>query len=281
MSEIRDFQSMFRLDGKIALVTGGSRGLGLHTATAFLLAGAKKVFITARKLEGAEGINQAVEKLNKLANIKGTAVGIAANVAQTDQIEKLVAKVKETEDHLDILVCNAGATWGGPFEPTPDSSTIKVLDLNVRGVFNLARLFTPLLAAGGTPRDPSRIVIVSSTAGSNVAHIGDHGTIMYSVSKAAAHHMTRNLAMELGPRNITTNTVAPGFFPSKLANGLIEILGGEQELNDSNPRRRLGEAEDIVGVMVYLCSPAASYINGEDIAVDGGMRYASGRHSKI
>lgn len=104
---------------------------------------------------------------------------------------------------------------------------------------------------------------------------------MYSVSKAAAHHLTRQLAVELGPRNITTNTVAPGFFPSKLANGLIEILGGEEELNDANPRKRLGEPEDIAGVMVWLASPAGSYINGEDVSVDGGMRHSSGRHSKL
>jgi NAD(P)-dependent dehydrogenase (short-subunit alcohol dehydrogenase family) len=156
----------------------------------------------------------------------------------------------------------------------------------------------PLLEVGATRADPSRVVIVSSTAGTTVQHIGDHGTIMYSVSKAAAHHLARNLAMELGPRNITTNTVAPGFFPSKLANGLIDILGGEQELKDSNPRRRLGEPEDIAGVMIFLCSPAGSYMyvlffkiqvqsdlmecsNGEDISVDGGMRLVTGRHSKI
>ncbi|KAH8626887.1 hypothetical protein IG631_18905 [Alternaria alternata] len=104
---------------------------------------------------------------------------------------------------------------------------------------------------------------------------------MYSISKAAAHHLSRQLAVELGPRNITTNTVAPGFFPSKLANGLIEMLGGQEELEENNPRKRLGEPEDIAGVMVFLSSPAGAYINGEDIAVDGGMRLASGRHSKL
>ncbi|KAI4961605.1 hypothetical protein J4E86_000634 [Alternaria arbusti] len=280
MSELRDFNRMFSLDGKVALVTGGSRGLGLHTATAFLLAGAKKVFISARKNEGEQGIDQAVDKLNKLP-VSGTAVGVAANVADTEDIERLVRKVQETDDKLDILVCNAGATWGGPFDPTPDWSSKKVLDLNVRGVFNLARLFAPLLERAGTRQSPSRVIIVSSTAGTTVPHVGEHGTIMYSISKAAAHHLSRQLAVELGPRNITTNTVAPGFFPSKLANGLIEMLGGQQELEDNNPRKRLGEPEDIAGVMVFLCSPAGAYINGEDIAVDGGMRLASGRHSKL
>ncbi|RII22836.1 hypothetical protein CUC08_Gglean013275 [Alternaria sp. MG1] len=280
MSELKDFNRMFSLDGKVALVTGGSRGLGLHTATAFLLAGAKKVFISARKNEGEQGIDQAVEKLNKLP-VSGTAVGIAANVADTEDIERLVKKVQETDNKLDILVCNAGATWGGPFDPTPDWSSKKVLDLNVRGVFNLARLFAPLLERAGTRQSPSRIIIVSSTAGTTVPHVGEHGTIMYSISKAAAHHLSRQLAVELGPRNITTNTVAPGFFPSKLANSLIEMLGGQEELEENNPRKRLGEPEDIAGVMVFLSSPAGAYINGEDIAVDGGMRLASGRHSKL
>jgi NAD(P)-dependent dehydrogenase (short-subunit alcohol dehydrogenase family) len=119
---------------------------------------------------------------------------------------------------------------------------------------------TPLLEAAGTPTDPSRVIIVSSVAGTNVPHVGDNGTIMYSVSKAAAHHLARNLAVELGHRNITTNTVAPGFFPSKLANGLIEKLGGQKELDAMNPRGRLGEPEDIAGVMIYLCSPAGNYM---------------------
>ncbi|KAK2743722.1 hypothetical protein FQN55_007125 [Onygenales sp. PD_40] len=276
MSEIRGFDSFFRLDGKIALVTGGSRGLGLHTATAFLLAGAKKVIVTARKSGGELGIEQAVEKLNKLPGISGYAVGIQANVANTDEIEKLVAEVRRSDGKLDILVCNAGATWGGPFGPTPDWSSQKILDLNVRGVFNLVRLFTPLLEIAGTRQDPSRVIIVSSVAGVNVPHVGDNGTIMYSVSKAAANHLARNLAVELGPRNITTNTVAPGFFPSKLANGLIENLGGVEKLSADVPRKRLGVPEDIAGVMIFLCSPAGNYINGEDIAVDGGRRLGIG-----
>ncbi|KFY79114.1 hypothetical protein VF21_08754 [Pseudogymnoascus sp. 05NY08] len=281
MSQFQDFNKLFRLDGKVALITGGSRGLGLHTATAFLQAGASRVIITARKAGGEHGIDQAVAKLNALPGISGSAVGIAANVANTDEIIALVEKIKKTEGKLDILVPNAGATWGSKFEDAPDASSVKILDLNVRGVFTLVQKSLPLLEAAGTRRDPSRVIIVSSTAGVNVPHVGENGTIMYSVSKAAAHHLGRNLAVELGPRNITTNVVAPGFFPSKLAAGLIEKLGGEEELNASNPRKRLGIPEDIAGVMVYLASPAGSYINGEDISVDGGARLCSGAHSKL
>ena len=223
-------------------------------------------------------------RLNSLAEsrgVKGMAIGIAANVASTEDIERLVKEVKKHESRLDILVANAGATWGGPFEPTPDWSSQKILDLNVRGVFNLARLFMHMLEASGTRTDPSRILVVSSTAGTNVPHVGDHGTIMYSASKAAAHHLARNLAVELGPRNITCNTIAPGFFPSKLANGLIEILGGQDELENDNPRKRLGEPEDIAGVVLFLCSRAGNYVNGEYISVDGGQRLACGRQTKL
>ncbi|KAF2206238.1 hypothetical protein CERZMDRAFT_63494 [Cercospora zeae-maydis SCOH1-5] len=283
MSDI-SIDGFFALAGKVALVTGGSRGLGLHTATAFLLAGAKTVFISARKAGGEQGIDQAVDKLNQLCSskgLKGRAIGLPANVAQEEDIKRLTKEVQKHESKLDVLVANAGATWGGPFEPTPDWSSQKILDLNVRGVFNLARLFAPMLAAAGKPDDPSRFVIVSSVAGTNVAHVGDNGTIMYSASKAAANHLGRNLAVELGPRNITVNTVSPGFFPSKLASGLIEILGGEEELARSNPRKRLGEPSDIAGVMLFLCSKAASYVNGEYISVDGGARLGAGRLTKL
>lgn len=170
---------------------------------------------------------------------------------------------------------------GGPFENSPDWSSQKILDVNVRGVFNLARLFTPVLASSGSHEDPSRVIIMSSVAGTHVPHTGDNGTIMYSASKAAAHHLGRNLAVELGPRNITCNVIAPGFFPSKLADGLIEILGGRKKLESRNPRRRLGLPEDIAGVILFLCSRAGNYVNGEYISVDGGERLQQGQQSNL
>ncbi|KXJ86807.1 rhamnolipids biosynthesis 3-oxoacyl-reductase [Microdochium bolleyi] len=283
MSELRNFDKAFSLAGKTALVTGGSRGLGLHIATGFLLAGAALVIVTARKLDGEQGINQAVEKLNALPGIKGKAIGIAANVADSKDIVRLTDEVKKLVGSrgLNILVCNAGAAWGSRFEDAPPSSSIKILDLNVRGIFELAQQFLPQLAATATRHDPSRVLIISSTAGTNVPHIGEHGTIMYSASKAAADHLSRNLAVELGGKNITTNTIAPGFFPSKLAQGLISNLGGEESLSADNPLGRLGEADDIAGVAVFLCSPAAKYVNGVNIAVDGAARLAAGRMSRL
>jgi len=139
----------------------------------------------------------------------------------------------------------------------------------------------PLLAAAGTATTPARIIIVGSVAGFMVPHVGEHETIMYAVSKAAAHHLSRNLAVELGPQHITANTVAPGFFPSKLANGLIDILGGPEELNARNDLGRLGEPDDIAGVMLFLCSQAAAYVNGAVVPVDGGEHLTAGMKTKL
>ena len=141
MSELPHFKSIFSLEGKTALVIGGSRGLGLHMATAFLLSGASLVIITARKREGEQGIDQAVRKLNAIPGIRGRAVGIAANVADSKDIVRLVGEVKDLvgSKGLNILVCNAGAAWGSRFEDAPPSSSVKILDLNVRGVFELAQ----------------------------------------------------------------------------------------------------------------------------------------------
>ncbi|KXH42152.1 rhamnolipids biosynthesis 3-oxoacyl-(acyl-carrier-protein) reductase [Colletotrichum simmondsii] len=283
MSELRDFSSTFSLEGKTALVTGGSRGLGLHMATAFLLSGCSHVIITARKLEGEQGISQAIDKLNRLSNTRGKAIGIAANVADSKDIVRLVGEVKNIvgEKGLNILVCNAGAAWGSKFEDAPPSSSVKILDLNVRGVFELVQKFLPLLEKAASEDDPARVLTVSSTAGGNVPHVGEHGTIMYAASKAAANHLGRNFAVELGPKNITSNIIAPGFFPSKLAQGLINNLGGIEELSRGNPLGRLGEPEDIAGVAVFLCSRAAKYVNGVVIEIDGGARLVAGRQSKL
>ena len=146
--------------------------------------------------------------------------------------------------------------------------------------FLSARL-APLLEQAGTHESPSRIVIVGAIAGLSVPVVGNNGTIIYGASKAAAHHLAKNLAVELGPRNICTNAVAPGFFPSKLADGLIEILGGTESMAAANPRRRIGVPADIAGVMVYLCSDAGSYVNGAVIPVDGGNHLQAGQFSKL
>jgi NAD(P)-dependent dehydrogenase (short-subunit alcohol dehydrogenase family) len=216
MSDLPNFPSMFSLAGKTALITGGSRGLGMHMATAFLLAGASLVVITARKLGGGQGIDQAVRKLNAVPGIKGKSVGIAANVADSEDIVRLVGEVKELvgKKGLNILVCNAGAAWGSKFEDAPPSSSTKILDLNVRGVFELVQKSLPLLESSALKDDPARVLVISSTAGTNVPHVGEHGTIMYSTSKAAVN--VRSLLNLVIP-TAAYICVAPGEEPGRRA----------------------------------------------------------------
>jgi NAD(P)-dependent dehydrogenase (short-subunit alcohol dehydrogenase family) len=144
------------------------------------------------------------------------------------------------------------------------------MDLNVKSVFNTIRLFAPLLQAKATQREPSRVIITASVAGIGIGTTGEHATFGYSASKAAVIHLAKNLAVELGPRHILTNAIAPGFFPSKMASGLMEMTGGADKLAKENPDGRLGEPEDIAGLVTFLSSRASSHINGAVITVDGG-----------
>ncbi|EKJ69854.1 hypothetical protein HYE68_007090 [Fusarium pseudograminearum] len=274
-AQLNDFPSLFSLKGKVAVVTGGSRGLGLHAASAFLQAGASKVFISSRKASACE---EACKALNALPNLQPGAVAISvpADSAKFEGVESLLAQVKKHTDRVDILFANAGATWGESFDTHPDSAFAKVMDLNVKAVFNTIRLFTPLLEKSATIQDPSRVLITASVAGLAVGTIGKQGTYGYSASKAAVLHLGRNLAMELGPRHITVNSICPGFFPSKMSNGLLEMSGGADQFAAANPMRRLGQPEDIAGVVVYLASRAGSHVNGETVAIDGGALWQRG-----
>jgi NAD(P)-dependent dehydrogenase (short-subunit alcohol dehydrogenase family) len=193
-----------------------------------------------------------------------------------------LAVVKKTEvsaqtAHVDVLLANAGATWGEAFDTHPDAAFAKVLDLNVRGVFNLVREFMPLLQKRASTEDPSRVVITASVAGLGIGTLGKQGTYGYSASKAAVIHLGRNLAVELGPRGVTVNSICPGFFPSKMSNGLLEIAGGAESMGKANPLRRLGRPEDIAGVVVYLTSRAGAYVNGAAIEIDGGALWQRGQ----
>lgn len=272
--KLRDFQNIFRLDGKVAVVTGGSRGLGLHVASGFLQAGASKVYITSRK---ADACTSAVNALNALPNIKGKAISIPADAAKISEIERLAAEVSKDTDKVDILFANAGATWGAPFDKTPENSFSKVMDLNVKSVFYTAQKFAPLLEKAGKIGDPSRIIITASVAGLGVGSLGENATYSYSASKAAAISLAKNLAVELGPRGITTNAVAPGFYPSKMASGLLEMQGGADKAAAEVPDQKLGEPEDMAGLVVFMASRAAKHINGTTITTDGGAILSRGR----
>jgi len=235
------------------------------------------VILIARKATGDQGLNQAVAKLDKLFG-PGKAIALAADLSKPEQVESVVAQIRSTEPAIHILIANAAATYGGPFESTPDSFVQKVLDLNVRSIFNLVKAMAPLLRAAAAPSDPARVVVVGAGAGNVVATTGDTSIISYGVSKAAAHHLARWLALELGPKGIAVNAIAPGFFPSKLANGLIANLGGFDAIAAGNPLGRVGAPEDIAGIMVFLCSRAGSWMNGAVIqGPDGGANVGGTR----
>jgi len=187
-----------------------------------------------------------------------------------------VAEVAKHTDHVDILLANAGATWGAPFDDHPDSAFAKVMDLNVRGVFNTIREFAPMLQKRASLDDPSRVIITASVAGLGIGTLGPNGTYGYSASKAAVIHLGRNLAVELAPRHMTVNSICPGFFPSKMTHGLLGLVGGADKVGHSNPMGRLGKPEDIAGAVVYLASRAGAHVNGEAIAIDGGALWARG-----
>ncbi|KAI4280233.1 MAG: hypothetical protein L6R38_004600 [Xanthoria sp. 2 TBL-2021] len=275
-TELKDFTNIFSLDGKVAVVTGGSRGLGLHAASGLLQAGCSKVYITSRKTAVCES---ACVALNALPNKRpgAQAISVPADSAKISGVEDLVEEVSKTIDHVDILFANAGATWGEKFDTHPDSAFAKVMDLNVKSVFNTIRLFAPLLQKNATVESPSRVIVTASIAGLGVGTLGEQATFGYSASKAAAIHLTRNLAVELGPRHILCNSIAPGFFPSKMASGLMAMQGGEAELAKLNPNGRLGKPEDVAAAVVYLSSRASSHVNGGNIVLDGGSLWARGR----
>ncbi|KAI6919854.1 gluconate 5-dehydrogenase, partial [Hortaea werneckii] len=264
------WKGLFSLQGKVAVVTGGSRGLGLNAASGLLQAGCSQIFITSRKAPACEEAVAALNKLAQSSGLSGKAISIPADLAKSSEIERLVKEVEKYTDHVDILLANAGASWGAPFDEHPESAFEKVMDLNVKSVFVCTQKFAPLLRKRATLEDPSRIVITASIAGIGIGTLGPNATFGYSASKAAALHLARNLAGELGPQHILTTAICPGFFPTKMANGLMELTGGAQALADANPNKRLGVPEDIAGTIVYLCSRAGSHVNGGHIVLDGG-----------
>lgn len=237
--------------------------------------GCSKVYITSRKAKACE---EACAALNALPNKSPNAVAIPvpADSAKVSEIERLVSEVKKTTDHIDILFANAGATWGEKFETHPENAFSKVMDLNVKSVFYTVQKFEPLLKVRATKEEPSRIIVTSSVAGLEVGTLGPQATYGYSASKAAVLHLTKNLAVELGPRGIMCNAVNPGFYPSKMASGLMEMSGGMEEIAKMSPNGRLGAPEDIAGLVVFMASPAAKHLNGAHVVTDGGAML--GRH---
>ena len=266
-----DIQRLFSLEGKVALVTGGSRGIGYMISQGLLQAGAR-VYITARK---AEACRQAAEALGQY----GQCIAIPADVADPEGRRQLCEQLEEREPRLHILINNAGAAWGATYEAYPESAFDKLMSINVTAVFGLTRALTPLLeAAASKEDDPARVVNIGSMDGLHIPTVTGMGTYAYTASKAAVHHLTRHLAVELGPRQITVNAVAPGFFPSKMTDQLIEHRLAEIEQNSL--LGRVGKDEEMAGIAIYLCSRAGAYTHGAVIPVDGGTSINS-RHAVV
>ena len=257
---MHSIQQLFDLKGKTAVITGGSRGLGLQIAEALGEQGASLV-ITSRK-QGE--LDEAVAHL-KQKGINATA--FAADLGKTEAIPAFVASALGQLGHVDILVNNAGATWGAPAEDHPLEAWDKIMNLNVRSIFLLSQAIGK---QSMIPRRSGRIISVASIAGLGGNGASGMQTIAYNTSKAAVINFTRALAGEWGQYGITVNAIAPGFFPSKMTRGLLEKLGAE-EMAARAPLRRLGDDEDLKGVALLFASNAGKHITGQTLAVDGGV----------
>jgi len=247
--------SLFSLRGKVALVTGGSRGIGEMIATGLVAAGAR-VYIAARKARECE---EAIARLGPNAH------AIPADLGTQAGTRALADAIAAREPRLHILVNNAGANWGAPLREFPESGWDKVMDLNVKAVFDLTRFLIPLLEAAAVPGDPARVINVGSIDGISVPALE---TYAYSAGKAAVHHMSAVLAKKLAP-TITVNAIAPGPFESKMMHETLQKFG--EGIKKSAPMKRIGEPEDMAGIAVYLASRAGAYVTGATIPVDGGI----------
>jgi NAD(P)-dependent dehydrogenase (short-subunit alcohol dehydrogenase family) len=262
------FDGLFSLEGRTALVTGGSRGIGEMIAAGFLAHGAK-VYVSARK---ADQCDATAARLS--ATYGRPCVSIPGDLSNLDGIAKVVAALGERESSLDILVNNAGASWGAPLEDFPEKGWDKVMDTNVKGVFFLTQQLLPLLRAAASPEAPSRVVNIGSIDG---LHNPTFEAYPYGASKAALHHLTRILAARLVRDDVLVNAIAPGPFPTWMLStgvgfgGAVEGEGVDWDLvGRANPRRRVGTAEDIAGLAIFLCSRAGAFTVGETITCDGG-----------
>jgi len=259
---LRDnMKDLFNVEGKVALVTGGSRGIGAMIAEGFVKNGVK-TYITSRK---SEQCNNKADELSKF----GECISIPADLTDMNEMDKLVNYIKENEKQFNFLINNAGAAWGASFDDFPENGWDKVMDTNVKSVFFLTQKLAKILEQSGNNSDPSRVINVGSIDGIGIPRAE---TYSYPASKAAVHQLTRVLANRLAHRNININAIAPGPFQSNMMAHTLEEYG--EQIKSSVPRGRIGIPEDMAGTAIFLCSKASSYITGSIIPVDGGSLIA-------
>ena len=258
------FKDLFSLKGRVALVTGGSRGIGKMIAGGFLAYGASKVYITARKAGPCE---ETAKELT--ATYDGECIALPIDMATVEGCNKLAGEIIRLEPKLDILVNNAGAAWGAEFDEFPESGWDKVMDLNVKSVFFLTKaLHKPLRAAASRER-PAKVINIASILGILVDPLENYP---YVTSKAAVIHLTRQMASKLIKEHINVTAIAPGAFASDM-NRAARDHG--DVLAERIPAGRVGTNEDLAGLAIYLASRAGDYVVGNAIAIDGGVAYAS------
>jgi NAD(P)-dependent dehydrogenase (short-subunit alcohol dehydrogenase family) len=252
-----DLSELFSVKGKIAIVTGGSRGIGKMIAAGFVANGVK-TYITARK---AEACQATAEELSAT----GSCTAIPADLSTKEGRGSFVSEIKSREEKIDVLVNNAGAAWGAAFEEYPDEGYDKVMDINVKAVFTLTRDLMPLLTKDASSEDPSRVINIGSIDGLRVSTTDNFA---YGASKAAVHFLTKNLAVRLAPKGVTVNAIAPGAFESQMMEYMLANF--KDKIESENPLGRIGRPTDMAGLALYLASAASKYMTGQVIAIDGG-----------
>jgi NAD(P)-dependent dehydrogenase (short-subunit alcohol dehydrogenase family) len=252
-------EQLFSLKHKVCVITGGSRGLGYAMAQAFFAAGAKRIYITARKAQACE---QAAQELSAL----GECIALPGDISSMEEIERLASLLKSREDSIDVLVNNAGVGWLAPMGEFPEKGWDKVMDLNVKTPFFLTQALIPLLKSGASQDDTACVINIGSIAGI----LARTDTFSYAPSKAAIHQVTRNMALALAEDNIRVNAIAPGRFHTKMTDYVSDDEAQYQADIQSIPLHRWGEDPDIMGVALMLASPAGAFMTGQILTVDGG-----------
>eukprot|EP00747_Dinoflagellata_sp_TGD_P023434 gnl/TRDRNA2_/TRDRNA2_129804_c0_seq1.p1 gnl/TRDRNA2_/TRDRNA2_129804_c0~~gnl/TRDRNA2_/TRDRNA2_129804_c0_seq1.p1 ORF type:complete len:315 (-),score=65.52 gnl/TRDRNA2_/TRDRNA2_129804_c0_seq1:100-996(-) len=264
--------SLFGVKGKVALITGGSRGIGLMAAKALVENGAK-VYVSARKADVCEAVAQTLNSLGP-----GQCFALPADVSTDKACKELAAQLQAKESKLDILMNNAGATWGSSFEDHPESAWGKVMSLNVASIFHLTRACTPmLLAASGGNLNPSHVINIGSVGG-EISSVGDNNPA-YLTSKAAVAHLTKHLAGYFARKGVVVNNIQPGVFPSKMTfDYQLKTEKGVEMSANMHPVGRVGTEEDMAGLVIFLSSRASAFVTGESINLEGGVANIRNAH---
>jgi len=249
--------ALFDVRGKVALVTGGTRGLGFMIAKGLVEAGVR-TYVASRKPEACA---EAVDALSRF----GDAIGLPVDLDDSDDLQRFAATFIEREPRLHILVNNAGTAWGAPFDSFPQQGWDKVMRLNLGSVFFLTQALIGPITAAAARDDPARVINVGSVDGLTPSRYENYP---YSAAKAGLHQLTRQLALHLAPRHISVNTIAPGYFSTRMTRGVLEADG--DDLLSAIPQRRMGIDTDAAGLAIFLSSRASAYITGATIPLDGG-----------